>query len=212
MKEIIMVLMSAMLAVTGCSSSQTTQEEPTVQQEQSIQTEQTVQTEQTEPKTEEEKVLVAFFSNTGNTENIAKIISEYTGADLFEIEAADPYTADDLDYNDSGSRTSIEQNDDSARPEISSVLENAGDYDTVFIGYPIWWGQAPKIMYTFVESYDFSDAVVIPFCTSGGSGIGDSAVNLQEASGENTNWLGGQRFSGSADAEEIQNWIDGLEY
>ena len=179
MKEIIMVLMSAMLAVTGCSSSQTTQEEPTVQQEQSIQTEQTVQTEQTEPKTEEEKVLVAFFSNTGNTENIAKIISEYTGADLFEIEASDPYTADDLDYNDSGSRTSIEQNDD---------------------------------MYTFVESYDFSDAVVIPFCTSGGSGIGDSAVNLQEASGENTNWLGGQRFSGSADAEEIQNWIDGLEY
>lgn len=171
---------------------------------------QTVNPQPKEPAEEDGKILVAYFSNTGNTQAIAEMIAEHTGADLFEIKAAIPYTEDDLDYNNSDSRTSGEQNDDTARPEIANMLENAGDYDAVFLGYPIWWGQAPKILYTFIEEYDFSEAVVVPFCTSGSSGIGSSAENLQAADEADTQWLEGERFGQNASADEVQLWVKGL--
>ena len=152
------------------------------------------------------KTLVVYFSATGTTKGVAEQIASYTGADTYEITAAQPYTSDDLNYNDSDSRTTKEQNDKSVRPEISSEKLDLAGYDTIYIGYPIWWGEEPRIMDTFVESYDFSGKTMIPFCTSGGSGIGSSGDNLEENAGSG-NWLEGERLSSSSDIEE---WINSL--
>lgn len=146
------------------------------------------------------KTLVVYFSATGNTKAVAQRIASAAGADLYEIIPAEPYTADDLDYNDSGSRTTIEQNDKNARPAIGSETIPLDGYSTIFIGYPIWHGQAPRIMDTFVESYDFTDKTVIPFCTSGSSDIGSSGSNLASNAGSG-NWLEGKRLSADADIE-----------
>lgn len=164
-----------------------------------------------EPTTEtDSKVLVAWFSCTGNTAGVAEKIAAATGADLYEIVPAEPYTDTDLDYGDDDSRTSKEQNDDSARPAISGSVENMEQYDTVFIGYPIWWGQAPKIIYTFVESYDLGGKTLVPFCTSGSSGVGSSAENLHGSVSDSANWLDGTRFSGGASESDITSWLGGL--
>ena len=155
------------------------------------------------------KVLVAYFSATNNTAGIAKHIADATGATLWEIQPETPYTSADLNYNDSSTRATKEQHDDTARPAISGRVENLADYDVIFLGYPIWWGQAPKILYTFVESDSFDGKTVIPFCTSGSSGIGSSAINLQK-SAPRANWLAGNRFSASASRDSVVNWINGL--
>ncbi len=154
-------------------------------------------------------ILVAYFSATGNTKGVAEKIADTAGADIYEITPEIPYTADDLDYN-TDCRSNKEQNDDNARPEISGTVENMEQYDTVFIGYPIWWGQAPKIMYTFMESYDFSGKTIIPFCTSGSSPIGSSAENMQSLA-EGADWLEGQRFSSAASTDDITDWINSLD-
>ena len=154
-------------------------------------------------------ILVAYFSATNNTKGIAEKIAEAEGADIYAITPAVPYTDADLNYGDDNSRTTVEQNDDSARPEISGTVENMDKYDTVYIGYPIWWGEAPKIMYTFMESYDFSGKTVIPFCTSGSSPVGSSAENMHILA-EGANWLEGQRFSGGASEDEVKEWLDSL--
>ena len=156
------------------------------------------------------KVLVAYFSCTGNTAGVAEKIAAATGADLYEIVPAEPYTDADLDYGDSSSRSTVEQNDDSARPAISGSVENMEQYDTVFIGYPIWWGQAPKIIYTLVESYDLGGKTLVPFCTSARSGVGSSAENLHSSVSESANWLDGTRFSGGASESDITSWLGGL--
>ncbi len=155
------------------------------------------------------KVLVAYFSNTSNTENIAKHLETILDADLYRITPEVPYTSADLNYHDSGCRANREQSDDSARPAISGTLPNLADYDTVFIGYPIWHGQAPKILYTFLESGDFSGKTIVPFCTSGSSGIGSSATNLR-VSASGADWLDGQRFGGSASRDTVEAWVNGL--
>ena len=164
-----------------------------------------------EPETapEGEKVLVVYFSATGTTKDVAEKIAALTGADLYEIKAAQEYTEDDLNWNDSDSRTTHEQNDSSARPEIGSDPVSLDGYSTVYIGYPIWWGEEPRIMDTFVESYDFNGITMIPFCTSGGSGMGRSGKNLADNAGSG-NWLDGQRFGAGASESEIQSWLDGL--
>lgn len=155
------------------------------------------------------KVLVAYFSNTSNTENIAKHLETILDADLYRITPEVPYTSADLNYHDSGCRANREQSDASARPAISGTLPNLADYDTVFIGYPIWHGQAPKILYTFLESGDFSGKTIVPFCTSGSSGIGSSATNLR-VSASGADWLDGQRFGGSASRDTVEAWVNGL--
>ena len=155
------------------------------------------------------KALVAYFSATGNTEGVAKHIADATGATLYEIKPETPYTSADLNYSDSSTRATREQNDAAARHAISGSVENMADYDVVFLGYPIWWGQAPKILYTFVESYSFDGKTVIPFCTSGSNGIGSSATNLQKSAPE-ANWLAGNRFSGGASRDSVVSWINGL--
>ena len=156
------------------------------------------------------KVLVACFSATGHTRAIAEYLQTALDADLYEIVPQEPYTADDLDYHTDGCRANREQNDDTVRPAISGSVDNMDGYDVVFVGYPIWWGQAPKIIYTFLESYDFSGKTIVPFCTSGGSGIDGSLSGLR-ALAPDAEWLTGQRFSADAGEEEVQSWVDNLE-
>ena len=160
-------------------------------------------------QTAEGKTLVVYFSATGTTKGVAEKIAAITGGDLYEIEAAQPYTEEDRNWHDDNSRTTHEQNDPSFRPEIGSELPSLEGYDTVYLGFPIWWGQEPRILDTFVESCDFDGITVIPFCTSGSSGIGNSGKNLEANAGSGT-WLSGERFGGGVSEDELRAWIGSL--
>ena len=151
-------------------------------------------------------ILVAYFSCTNTTEGIAEIIADETGGALYAIVAADPYTEDDLKYYTNG-RADKEQADSSCRPAISGSVSDMSAYDTVFIGYPIWHGQAPRIISTFLESYDFSGKTIIPFCTSHSSGIGSSDSDLHSLTSDSAVWMEGKRFSSSSDKSEITEWV-----
>ena len=155
------------------------------------------------------KVLVAYFSATNTTAGVAKTIADSLGVDLYEITPKQPYTAADLDYHNDKSRSTTEMNDPKARPAISGSVKNMAQYDIVFIGYPIWWGEAPRILNTFVESYNFSGKTIVPFCTSGGSGMGSSATNLERLTSGAT-WLSGSRLNGGASRSSVVAWINGL--
>lgn len=155
-------------------------------------------------------ILVAYFSATGTTKTLAGYISEVTGGDLYEIVPEIPYSSEDLNYSDNNSRSSREQNDEGARPVISGNVEDMDQYETIFLGYPIWWGEAPRIIDTFMESYDFGGKTIVPFCTSGGSGIGSSARNLHDLAASDVTWLDGERLSSAISHEEMVSWIDGL--
>lgn len=155
------------------------------------------------------KILVAYFSATNHTEGIAQKLAEGLGADLYEITPEEPYTDEDLDYGNPESRTSVEQNDPDARPAIAGTVEDMAQYDVVLIGYPIWWGTAPRIMNTFIERYDFTGKTLAAFCTSASSGFGSSDAALREAASGAT-WLDGQRFSAGASAEDVLAWTNGL--
>ena len=173
-------------------------------------TQQPLEDENNGETAENANILVAYFSATGNTKKIAEYMADAMGADLYEIVPAEPYTAEDLNYSDNNSRTSVEMNDDSARPAISGNVEQMAQYDTVFLGYPIWWGQAPRILCTFIESYDFSGKTIVPFCTSGSSGIGSSAQNLHGLAASNATWLDGERLRSGSTREDVVNWINSL--
>ena len=151
--------------------------------------------------------LVAYFSATGNTRGVAERLAALTGADLYEIVPVDPYTEDDLDYGNSESRTSLEMDDPDARPEIAGEPLDLTGYTTLYLGYPIWHGEAPRILATCVESHDLSGLTIRPFCTSGSSGIGRSAESL-EALTDGGTWLEGRRFPSDVRDEELQAWID----
>ncbi len=155
-----------------------------------------------------DKVLVAYFSATGVTANQAKIIAESTGGDLFEIRPEVPYTSGDLNWQDKQSRSTVEQNDDASRPAIAELPRLSG-YDTVFLGFPIWWYTAPKIMWTFVEGVDLAGKNVVTFATSGSSPIGNSTADLSALTGDDVNWIEGRTLNGAA-ASEISDWIDSL--
>lgn len=157
------------------------------------------------------KILVAYFSCTGTTEKVATYAASELGADLYRIQPQEPYSDADLDYNDDGSRTSREQKDAAARPAIAQAVENMAQYDVVLLGYPIWWGEAPRIISTFLESYDFGGKTIAPFCTSGSSGIGDSADHLHSVCKGGAVWLDGVRFGAGASEEEISEWLSGLD-
>lgn len=155
------------------------------------------------------KVLVAYFSATNTTEGVAEHIANGLNADIYEIVPEEPYTDADLNYNDNNSRTTIEMNDPDARPAIIGSVEDMEQYDIVFIGYPIWWGEAPRIVSTFVESYDFSGKTIVPFCTSGGSGVGSSETNLEQLT-DGADWLSGKRLNGSDSQDTVMEWVNGL--
>lgn len=162
------------------------------------------------PAARDSRVLVAYFSATSNTERIANHLADILDADLHEIVPAQPYTDADLNYSNSNCRANREQSDPSVRPAISGSLEGLADYDTVFLGYPIWHGQAPKIISTFLESGDFAGKTVVPFCTSGSSPVGSSAGNLHMLAPA-ARWLDGQRFDGGASRDTVADWVNGLE-
>lgn len=168
-----------------------------------------MQTETETPEIQGSKILVAYFSATNTTKGVAKYIVNGLQADIYEIIPEDPYTDADLNYNDNNSRTTIEMNDPNARPLISGSVENMEQYDIVFIGYPIWWGEAPRIVSTFVESYDFTGKTIVPFCTSGGSGVGSSASNLEQLTSGAT-WLEGHRLNGSDSQDIVMEWVNSL--
>ena len=160
-----------------------------------------------EKETSTDKILIAYFSATGTTKKVAEKIAELTGGDLYEIIPANPYSSADLNWHDNNSRTTKEMNDESVRPEIGSDDIDISQYKTIYLGYPIWWGDAPRIMSTFVEKYNFDGKKVIPFCTSGGSGIGRSGSNLFNIAGSG-NFASGERLNSSADTNNIQNFIN----
>ena len=164
-----------------------------------------------ETTAESGNVLVAYYSATGNTENIANYIAQATGGDLFEITPAEPYTSDDLNWSDENSRVSREYADESLRDvELTTTeVENWDSYDTVFIGYPIWWGIAAWPVDGFVEANDFTGKTVIPFCTSSSSGLGESGELLAELAGTG-DWQEGQRFRSSAGQADVDEWVDSL--
>ena len=167
-------------------------------------------TSETQPgPTADSKVLVAYFSATNTTRPLAEYAADILNADLYEIVPEVPYRSADLAYY-TGGRADQEQNDSSARPAISGSVDNMADYDVVFLGYPIWHGQAPKIIYTFLESYDFTGKTIVPFCTSHSSGIGSSDTNLHPLT-SGANWLAGRRFAGGASRSRMEEWIGGLE-
>lgn len=156
-------------------------------------------------------VLVVYYSATGNTEAVAGYIAEATGGDLFEITPAEPYTSDDLNWTDDNSRVTLEHEDESLRDVelVAETVDNWDRYDTVFIGYPIWWGIAAWPVDTFVEANDFTGKTVIPFCTSSSSGLGQSGELLAELAGTG-DWQEGQRFRSSASQEDVTEWVDSL--
>lgn len=150
------------------------------------------------------KTLVAYFSATGTTEKAAKVVAEVTGGALYEIQPAKKYTSADLDWHDKSSRSSVEMADAKSRPALSSKAANLADYDTVYIGFPIWWNLAPRIINTFIESGDFSGKTVILFATSGGSSISNSEKELQKTY-SNLKWQKGKLLNG-ATKEDIKQW------
>ena len=153
-------------------------------------------------------VAVVYFSATGNTQSVAEKIATAADADLMEIIPAQSYSAADLDYN-SDCRANTEQNDASARPAIASPIPDVSGFDTVFLGYPIWWGTAPRIIDTFLEGADLAGKAVVPFCTSGSSSISGSLADIEQAAPDAV-WEEGRRFSSSASQQEIDEWVTGI--
>ena len=150
------------------------------------------------------KVLIVYFSATGNTKNVAKNINKATGETLYQIKAKQPYKAKDIDYNTDNCRANVEQKDDNARPEIKGKVKNIRKYDVIFIGYPIWWGKEPKIVKTFLESYNLKGKKIVPFCTSCGSGISGSLKGIKE-SAKGAKVLSGKDLTDSS-YKSIKKW------
>ncbi len=154
-------------------------------------------------------VLVAFFSASGVTAGVAGRLAESIGADLFEIRPEQPYTNADLNWQDKKSRSSVEMDDPSSRPTIANSVEGMDGYETVFVGFPVWWYREPSIIDTFMEAYDFSGKTVIPFATSGSSQIGKSGENMQKLA-PGAKVLSGKRFASSVSADELGSWAKGF--
>ena len=231
MKKWIALLLTTVMAagLVACGSSQTqtsTQaaaetetaqtESERVQETESAQSE-TESTEaadageETEAEAGTGKTLVVYYSATGNTEEVANAIAAATGADVFELEPADPYTDEDLNWTDENSRVTVEHDNPDQRDVelVADTVDNWEEYDTVFIGYPIWWGIAAWPVDTFVEANDFTGKTVIPFCTSSSSELGESGQLLADLAGTGE-WLEGMRFRSGVDEEDVTSWVESL--
>ncbi|MDO4493673.1 MAG: flavodoxin [Clostridia bacterium] len=154
-------------------------------------------------------ILIIYFSATGTTKTVAENLQTALNADIYEIVPEQPYTDADLNYNDRNSRTTHEQDDRTVRPAIAGELPDLTPWDTIFIGYPIWWGEEPRIMDTLVENLDLTDKTIAVFFTSGGSGLGNSMKHLEQNAGAGT-WLQGKRFYTGTSVQELANWAKGL--
>lgn len=225
MKKIVGILVSLMLVLGICSCGNIAQSEKTggilaaAKQVKQIQEKEAAGMEKetsemivSVSKLEQEetvgkKTLVVYFSATGTTKALAEYVAEITDADIYEIVPKQPYTEADLEYY-TNSRADQEQNNSDARPEISGNVENMENYDIVILGYPIWHGQAPKIISTFLESYDLSGKCIVPFCTSHSSGIGSSADNLYSLCVDTVIWKEGRRFAKGTGKDEVKSWLN----
>ncbi len=161
-------------------------------------------------KTNDKKVAIIYFSATGTTKKVAEYIKNTTNGDLFEIIPKEKYTDSDLNYGNDTSRANKEQNDSKARPEISNDID-VDSYDIIYLGYPIWWGDVPKIILTFLDNHNLNGKTVIPFCTSGSTGISESLNTLKNYN-KDINWGDGKRFAASATQNEISSWIKELKF
>lgn len=218
MKKAIAILLSLtmILGLAACGNSASQTEQPFTED---TSVESKADTESAENGTDMEntdnqdvqnhKALVAYFSATGTTKGVAEHIANGLNADIYEIVPEEPYTDADLDYNDNNSRTTIEMNDPDARPAISGSVENMEQYDIVFIGYPIWWYVAPTIINTFLESYDFSGKTIVPFATSGGSGMGSTNEKLAPSC-PGAILMKGKMLNGLLSQEELKAWVKSL--
>lgn len=155
-------------------------------------------------KAKKKNVLIVYFSATGTTKSAAQKIKKATGGKLYQIKAANPYTDEDLDYSNDGCRANTEQQDDSTRPEIDGKVKNIKKYDVIFLGYPIWWGKEPMIIRTFLESYNLDGKKIVPFCTSGGSGISGSTSGVKAAAG-NAEVAKGKDLTGLS-SKSVKKW------
>lgn len=227
------------MALAACGNSSRQQESVNVkEQEEAVDTEQIPeaeeQEEEAEPETEAQedvagaveevqqeasgsteeqagKVLVVYYSASGNTKAVGDVIAQYTGGDVFEIIPVNAYTSEDLDWTEEGSRVNQEHEDESLQDIelVSTTVDNFDSYDTIFIGYPIWWHEAAWVVNHFVKDNDFTGKTVIPFCTSSSSGLGERGTHLAEMAGTG-DWQEGQRFSSSASEDEVTGWLAGI--
>lgn len=226
MKKISVLCLCLMFALsfTACGSSQTQSESSEAASEETTKSEESsaesIGTEAEpsdlsaeEPESTEGKTLVVYYSATGSTENVAGYIADAAGADLFTLEPVIPYTSEDLDWTNDRSRVSVEHENESERVVelVSATVDNWNEYDTVFVGYPIWWGIAAWPVNEFIETNDFAGKTVIPFCTSASSDLGESGELLAEMAGTG-DWQTGQRFRSSASEDEVRAWIEDLEF
>ncbi|MBT9775114.1 hypothetical protein GPL15_01140 [Clostridium sp. MCC353] len=217
MKKVLIIFMAGMLlgCLGACGSQRGLAGTPSVSADAAAAVQPAAETEEqsvaaaAEPD-EFPKSLVVYFSATGSTKSVAETLAEMKGADLYEIVPEQPYTDQDLNYNDKSSRTSAEQNDEAARPAISGGIDNLGDYDVVYVGFPIWWGGMPRILYTFFDTYDLSGKTIAPFCTSGGSGISEAVRAIEELE-ESAMVTEGLRTETSHAETDLEEWLEGLE-
>lgn len=206
MRKIVSQLLSFGMIFTLAACGQSAASEKQAEIEMETETSESVSTEEQEADVST-KTLVVYFSCTGTTELVAEYITEILGADSYQIVPENPYTEADLAYYTNG-RADQEQDDPDARPAISGGVENMDAYDTIILGFPIWHGQAPRIISTFLESYDFSGKTIVPFCTSHSSGVGSSADNLHSLCVESVEWRDGKRFESGVSKESVQKWIE----
>ncbi len=210
-KKIIVLIIAVVIIVAGCvgiwfTNSNNNSNINTTENENSNQNVE----ENNDENTNDKKIAIIYFSATGTTKKIAEYIKNTTDGDLIEIIPKEKYTDNDLNYGNDNSRANQEQNDSKARPEISNNI-NTDNYDIVYLGYPIWWGDVPKIILTFLDNHSLDDKTIIPFCTSGGSSITNSLSTLKNYN-KNINWIDGKRFSSTATQDEVTNWVNSINY
>lgn len=217
-KKIMALLMAGMvvLGASACGNTNSTSEENKVasQEKRNASTEQEqkkseMEDTSAEADTEMKNALVVYFSATGNTKAVAETLAEMQGADIYEIVPEEPYTEEDLDYSDRSHRATAEQDDVDARPAISGGIDNIDDYDVVYVGYPIWWGDMPRILYTFFDTYDLAGKTIAPFCTSGGSGLSRTPDVIAELEPEAT-VLDGLHTSSSGAESDLAEWVSSI--
>lgn len=212
-KKLFSMILTGVMAVSllaGCGSETDSAQENTSEETAQTEDQAVTDTEDTDGGSSG-NVLIVYYSATGNTETAANYIADATGGTLFELEPAEPYTDEDLNYNDENSRVSREHEDESLQDVelVSTTVEGFDEYDTVFIGYPIWWGEAAWPVNQFVKNNDFTGKTVIPFATSASSGFGESGQLLADMAGTG-DWQEGMRFGSSPDEAEVQEWINEL--
>ena len=199
MKKIFTLLLSALtiftLTACGTANEEKNSAEPA---------------KETATTSSDKKILVAYFSCTDTTKTLAENAAEVLNADLYEIKPEIPYTAEDLNWHDETTRATVEQRDEKVRPALADKNANIANYETIIIAFPIWWGVAPRIIDTFVESYDFSGKNILPICTSGGSDIGASADYLKTITNGAASWKSGKCFFKNVDKDEVKNYFDNL--